>query len=490
MNRRLKRACMAALADTFRMQDFRPGQKAAASALLTGRDLLCVLPTGAGKSLCWQLPAVVHGGLTVVVSPLIALMQDQLHHLRSRGVGAVTINSHMSADERNEAAQAIRSGDADIVLVSPERLEMEEFRELCRGRQPWLVVVDEAHCVVSWGEEFRTAYARISEFVGAMPSRPVICAMTATADKRMMKQIVQNLAMRWPKRIMLPVLRENLEFSVRTAAFPTSEILKILSASPSRTVIFCRTRARTEALAARLQEVGIAAECYHAGMDADRRSLALTRFRTGETDCITATTAFGMGVDIRDIRRVIHDSLPDHVIDLVQQSGRAGRDGKTAECIILISPGDLLVRREHIAYLRRSKSLLPFKGWYARHRSWENIKTLLRISMTARCIPQGIAACFGHRSKPCGGCSACLRGSLTGSIPALHRMSERELRYWLLCWERDALSESLGLPKHGVADDEKLWMMAAGAKVQEHDDPRVRDAMARLLQSMRAGKGP
>ena len=184
MKHSLKQETLRHLRETFGLTDYRPGQKAAVQALLSGRDVMCILPTGAGKSLCWQLPAVVHAGVTVVISPLIALMRDQVQHLTAIGMLAVSLDSLMSPAEKEQALSAIRSGAVRIVFVSPERLQQSSFRHLCREIQPWLIVVDEAHCIVQWGGEFRPAYRQIGDFLHGLQTRPVLCAMTATADKR------------------------------------------------------------------------------------------------------------------------------------------------------------------------------------------------------------------------------------------------------------------------------------------------------------------
>lgn len=223
-----KQQCSRVLRNTFGVSGFRPGQEQAADALLDGRDLLCILPTGAGKSLCWQLPALMMDELTVVISPLIVLMHDQVRHLRERGIPSVHLDSLMTPAERADALNQLTRGQAKIAFLAPERLNHPEIYALCRQHPPAMVVVDEAHCVVQWGDAFRPSYQQIGQFVSSLPRRPVLCAMTATADKQLQRGIVQSLGLRHPKRIVMPVERPNLHYSVLPTVHVTDAILRAL----------------------------------------------------------------------------------------------------------------------------------------------------------------------------------------------------------------------------------------------------------------------
>ncbi len=449
MKRSLKRTCLHHLRQTFGLTDYRPGQKEAVHALLSGRDVICILPTGAGKSLCWQLPAVVHPGLTVVVTPLIALMRDQVQHLNAAGVPAVSLDSLMSREEKEHALALIRTGGARILFVSPERLEQPGFRRLCREIPPWLVVVDEAHCVVQWGEHFRPAYASIADFLKQLPRRPVLCALTATADDAMQRAISASLGRRM-KRILLPILRENLIYEVRTTLDGAGEILRLIRRSACKTVVFCRTRQRTEQLAALLTDAGFSAAYYHAGMAREDRMAVQSHFMDGAVQTLCATTAFGLGVDIPDVRRVIHDYLPDHLIDYVQQSGRAGRDGADAECILLLEPNDLVAKA---SLKNRAQDRLrrhPIRGLREYFRTRKGLRQLLFVALSAKCIPGGIAHAFGKRVSSCGRCSACRRGRLVRRPPDAFNLSITQLRAWILMWQRNALASSLSIPRKAV----------------------------------------
>lgn len=455
MDRRLKIACLQRLHDTFGLTEFRPGQAEAVQALLSDRDTMCILPTGAGKSLCWQLPAVVHDGLTVVVSPLIALMRDQVQHLAARGIPAVSLDGLMDADARKQAMQSLREGTVRIVFVSPERLTQGSFRRLCRDVPPWLVVVDEAHCVVQWGDSFRPAYGEIGGFIASLPKRPVLCALTATADDAMQRAICESLGMRRVKRVWLPVVRENLVYEVRTTLNVFGEILRLMQQAPCKTVVFCRTRLRTEQLAAALTAQGVRADCYHAGLSREERMSAQQRFVEGGTLLLCATTAFGMGVDVPGIRRIIHEDLPDSVTDYAQQTGRAGRDGSDAECILLIEP-QRLIRRGNI-HSREGNFL---RRWLRSMEKRHALRQMLRIVLTSSCIPAGLAAAFGQKAERCGRCSACRHGALLDRAPNLPRMKDWQARALFLRWQRDALARQIGCMPEQVVPDAALHRAA------------------------------
>lgn len=475
-----KKECLRHLRATFGLSDYRPGQKEAVHALLSGRDVMCILPTGAGKSLCWQLPALVHEGLTVVVSPLIALMRDQVQHLQAAGVQAVSLDSLMSSEEKEAVINQVRQGGVRILFVSPERLEQPSFRRLCREVSPWLLVVDEAHCAVQWGESFRPAYAGIADFVSQLPKRPVHCALTATADAAMQQAVRTSLGMIRTKRVLLPIIRENLVYEVRTTLNRTVDVMAYCRRTPCKTVVFCRSRARTENLAALLTSAGVRSECYHAGLERQERMQIQDRFMAEECEVLCATSAFGLGVDIPDIRRVIHDYLPDNLIDYVQQSGRAGRDGKRAECILLLEPNDL-VRRS--VFRSDERNLLHrLRAWYKYHRG---LKLLLRVVMQEPCLTAGISHAFGKRTKPCSLCSACRKGPLVTTAPTVAFRKVRHLRVWVLKWQREALARQRGCRPEKIVSDRDLGY--AAEKLVFPDDAHAPEELERLLMHFRHG---
>ena len=460
MKHSLQQETLRQLRDTFGLTDYRPGQKAAVQALLSGRDVMCILPTGAGKSLCWQLPAVVHDGLTVGVSPLIALMRDQVQHLAAIGVPAVSLDSLMSPEEKAQAMAAIRKGKVRIVFASPERLQQSGFRRLCREVPPWLVVVDEAHCIVQWGGDFRPAYQQIGEFLRGLPRRPVLCALTATADKAIQRAVMRQLSAPKMKRIILPHIRENLIFEVRTTLDSWGDILRMCHASPCKTVVFCASRASAERLSQRLQSCGMAAGHYHAGMDRPERLAAQERFRRGEIMVLCATSAFGMGVDIPDIRRVVHEHLPSDLIDYVQQSGRVGRDGKAAECILLLEPNDLLVKARSHVKARGNWLTKPILQRLDRRKRWRKLEKLMTVLLASPCIPASMAKALGHRIALCGQCSACRKGQMLTRIPRFYGMKEWQLRLWFLRWQREKLAKIKGGSDEEILPDAALGFAA------------------------------
>lgn len=486
MKHSLKRECLRQLRSTFGLESYRPGQKAAVETLLSGRDLMCILPTGSGKSLCWQLPALVHEGLTVVISPLIALMNDQVQHLQQVGIPAASLDSLQSPQERQQTMARIRRGEARIVLVSPERLEQRQFRELCRELSPWLVVVDEAHCIVQWGEEFRPSYLKIGAFLQALPLRPVLCALTATADARMQRVISQQLGMRREKRVTMPHIRENLRYETRTTLDVPGEILRMCLQSPCKTVVFCGTRAGTEWLAGLLRQRGVRAAHYHAGMDRQQRLAVQEDFRSGRYEVLCATSAFGMGVDIPDIRRIIHDHLPEDLIDYAQQSGRAGRDGEPAECILLFEPNDFLVR----ARIPRSAAGNMVRHPLRRHRYllayWRKAEQLMRVLLASRCIPSVMAAALGQRVPACGKCSACRKGQQVKHIPHFRKMREWQIRLWFLQWQRDEMARHRQCPPRKILPDSA--MISAARQLVFPEGVNAPAEMERLAAHFRGGR--
>ena len=479
------------------MEEFRPGQREAVETVLAGRDLFALFPTGAGKSLCYQLPALILPPPTLVISPLIALMRDQVASLTARGIGAVCLDSLQPPEVFAEGMAAVREGRARLVYVSPERLQSRRFLALMADCPPSLAVVDEAHCCVQWGEGFRPAYAEIGAFIRALARRPVVCAMTATADRRLRRGIVRSVGLRRPRLLRLPLIRENLRYAVRTTSDPTAEALRVAQAHEGeRGVVFCGTRARCEELSAALRGAGIAAERYHAGLDRGERTRVQEAFTAREVTVLAATSAFGMGVDIPDIRWVLHDRLPESVTDYAQQSGRAGRDGLESDCILLVDPADLIRRSAAFAHARIELKRLPL--WRTSERVREGLRLRTRmaesramadLALNGRCIPQQLAAHFGAKARPCGLCSACVRREALGgrqplaATPDIGRETPDSIRLWALDWQRSAIAARLGTTPRDVLTDEGMAFAA------EHRTlcpgtfrPEAEAALTRLLR--------
>jgi ATP-dependent DNA helicase RecQ len=332
------------LKEIFGFDSFRPGQEEVIRAVLDGRDTLAVMPTGGGKSLCYQVPALMGEGLTVIVSPLISLMKDQVDSLLQSSVeGAATLHSGLDAEERWEVEKKIRTGEIRLLYVAPERLRSLEFVLALRRAGVGLFVVDEAHCISEWGHDFRPDYLFLPRVVRDLGSPPVL-ALTATATPRVRQDILRSLRMREPEVVVTSFNRPNLTYRVLSAKEKKDKlplILEVIRNSPPPGIVYGTTRKECEELAASLKRAGVDAAHYHAGMGAAERSSVQERFMTDELDVVVATIAFGMGVDKPNVRFVVHASVPGSLPAYIQEAGRAGRDGEESECVVLYRGADL-----------------------------------------------------------------------------------------------------------------------------------------------------
>jgi ATP-dependent DNA helicase RecQ len=332
------------LKEIFGFDSFRPGQEEAIRAVLEGRDTLAVMPTGGGKSLCYQVPALMQESLTVIVSPLISLMKDQVDSLLQSSVAeAATLHSGLSPEERWEVERRVRTGETRMLYVAPERLRSLEFVLSLRRAGVGLFVVDEAHCISEWGHNFRPDYLFLPRAVRDLGSPPIL-ALTATATPRVRDDILRSLKMRSPQVVVTSFNRPNLTYRVLSAKEKKHKlplVLDVIRNCPPPGIVYATTRKESEELAASLRRSGVDAAAYHAGMDAAERSDVQERFMTDELSVVVATVAFGMGVDKANVRFVIHSSVPGSLPAYMQESGRAGRDGENAECVILYRSADL-----------------------------------------------------------------------------------------------------------------------------------------------------
>ncbi|HUA75554.1 MAG TPA: RecQ family ATP-dependent DNA helicase [Solirubrobacteraceae bacterium] len=368
-----------ALLRRFGLDAFRPGQREAVQAALEGRDSLVVMPTGGGKSLCYQLPALAGEGLVVVVSPLIALMSDQWRRMREAGVSATMLASGMEDGHNERALAEISSGEARLVLAAPERFASVAFRAALARREVSLFVVDEAHCVTEWGHDFRPDYLRLHGAIASLRSsrpaaaRPAVMAATATATPRVAEEIAARLELHEPVRIRSGFDRPNLTFDVVSVegkgavARKWAALLHVLGDPDARpAIVYCGTRKDTDAVAERLAEEGLATVAYHAGMDPERRRASQQEFMEGRAEVVVATNAFGMGVDKADVRTVAHWALPTSLEAYYQEAGRAGRDGAPARALLLGARMDL---GRLIRFIKeRETSVEDVKGYVARLR--------------------------------------------------------------------------------------------------------------------------
>ena len=402
---------------------FRPGQRALVASALAGRDTLGVLPTGGGKSVCYQIPAAMLSGLTIVVGPLVSLMVDQLHRARAAGIRAEALHSGLPADERARAERALEAHRVDLLLIAPERLTSAAFEPLLGKLDAGLLAVDEAHCISMWGHDFRPAYSRIGRVRSRLGTH--VIALTATATPRVRAEIEAFLQMRDPCRVVGSFDRANLLWAVRRMNSPETKdraIRRITSRFRGSRLIYAATRARVEQIRASLARHGFRAEAYHAGLPPEERARVQEYFLSGDAPLVVATNAFGMGIDRSDVRLVVHDQLPGSIEDYYQEAGRAGRDGAPALCLAMKTKGDL---RVHRAFLDRTHPPLnPFRRVpgaraagldrlsHRLTRRWvgkQKIRAVARYAGAPTCRREEILRWFGEGTPPgrCGGCDRC-----------------------------------------------------------------------------------
>ena len=389
----------ALLASVFGFRSFRPGQEEIVRAVLAGRDTLAIMPTGGGKSLCFQLPALCLPGLTVVISPLIALMRDQVRALSEAGVAAGALTSGNTEAETEGVFQAIDEGRLKLLYIAPERLASGATVALLKRAQAGLIAVDEAHCVSQWGHDFRPDYLRIGELKRAL--NVPLAAFTATADEETRAEIVTRLFEgRQPETFLRGFDRPNIQLAFAPKDSPRKQILDYAAAHRGQSgIVYCAARARTEAIAQALREAGHPACHYHGGMEAEDRRLVETRFQREDGLIVVATIAFGMGIDKPDIRWVAHADLPKSIESYYQEIGRAGRDGAPAETMTLYGPDDIRLRRAQI-----DESPAPPDRKAADH---ARLNSLLGLAEATSCRRQKLLAYFGEASEPCGHCDLC-----------------------------------------------------------------------------------
>ena len=389
------------LHSVFGFPDFRPGQAEIVQSVLEGRNTLAIMPTGGGKSLCFQLPALCRDGVTVVISPLIALMRDQVRALRAAGVEAGALTSGNTDEETEEVFQAIDDGRLKLLYMAPERLASGGAQALLRRAKCSLIAVDEAHCVSQWGHDFRPDYLRIGELRRSL--RVPLAAFTATADEETRAEIVTRLFDgEQPATFLRGFDRPNIHLAFAVKDKPREQILRFAAARRGQSgIVYCGTRNKTEVLAQALREAGHPAVAYHGGMEADERRQVETRFQREDGLIVVATIAFGMGIDKPDIRWVAHADLPKSIEGYYQEIGRAGRDGSPAETLTLYGPDDIRLRRSQI-----DEGAAPSDRKAADH---ARLNALLGLAEALACRRQVLLGYFGEQAEPCGHCDLCDR---------------------------------------------------------------------------------
>lgn len=400
----------AVLKKYFGYTSFRGGQESVIDAIVSKQDVLCVMPTGAGKSLCYQIPALLFPGITLVVSPLISLMKDQVHALVQSGIPAAYINSSLTREQYSRALYNISQGKYKIIYVAPERLDSRSFIEVCKKIQISMVAVDEAHCVSQWGQDFRPHYLEIPDFIAELQNRPVVGAFTATATKKVKEDIVKILKLQASQITTTGFDRPNLYFSVM---HPTSKRQKLLELLEHRKeasgIVYCATRKNVEEVCDLLNAHGFSATRYHAGLlDAERKQNQ-EDFTFDRKTVMVATNAFGMGIDKSNISFVIHYNMPKDLESYYQEAGRAGRDGEKAECILLYSPKDVRLNDFLIHNAKEQSDLTPEQQAMTLRNDEERLKKMIFYSTTKDCLRRFILNYFGEIAPSyCGNCSNCL----------------------------------------------------------------------------------
>lgn len=401
---------LSVLKEYFGHDSFREGQDRITDSLLGGRDVLGIMPTGAGKSICYQVPALMFDGITIVVSPLISLMKDQVSALVQSGVAAAYINSSLTHAQYLKVLQNTESGKYKIIYVAPERLCAPAFLGICRNLNISMVAVDEAHCVSQWGQDFRPSYLKIPDFIDALNSRPVVGAFTATATGAVRDDIKTLLRLVSPLVVTTGFDRSNLFFSVMQPKNESIELMKLIKERKNESgIVYCSTRKAVEEVCELLQKNGFAATRYHAGLDENERRRNQDDFVYDRATIMVATNAFGMGIDKSNVSFVIHYNMPKNMESYYQEAGRAGRDGRNADCILLYSAKDVRTNQFLINNSEPNPDLTEDEQEEVRRRDRERLKQMTFYCTTHKCLRKFILEYFGDKGpERCEKCSNCL----------------------------------------------------------------------------------
>lgn len=400
-----------ALKKHFGYSEFRPLQEEIVQDALAGRDVFALMPTGGGKSLCFQLPALLRDGLTIVVSPLISLMKDQVDALRASGVAATFLNSSLERHEAAERFRGLNRAEYRLLYVAPERLMLDTFLEGALNWNIAQIAIDEAHCISEWGHDFRPEYRELKKLRRHLPDVPIM-ALTATATERVRKDIVDQLHLRDACRYVASFNRPNLTYRVVPKSSPYDQLLKLVRSRPDESgIVYCASRKTADSLATKLNADGVKAKPYHAGLEGKERAKHQEQFLRDDARVITATIAFGMGINKPNVRFVVHHDLPKNIESYYQETGRAGRDGLPSECVLLFSASDVVKQRRFIEEKSAKEQRI----------AQEQLRDMIHYSETRDCRRATLLKYFGEEFPvPCNGCDNCLepRETFDGTVCA------------------------------------------------------------------------
>ena len=458
------------LKNVFGYDDFRAGQAEIIDSILSGRDTLAVMPTGGGKSICFQIPALMTEGITVVISPLVSLMKDQVGALVENGVRAAYINSSLSESQIFKAIGNARLGMYKIIYVAPERLSNPYFRSIFNFQRLSLLCVDEAHCVSQWGQDFRPSYLEIKRFTDTLSEMPVICALTATATKRVREDIIRLLGLQSPFVSVQSFDRKNLFFSSLKPKSKPKELRRILDMHKGKSaIVYCSTRKRVDSLYEILSHEGYSVAKYHAGMDKEDRVESQDLFIKDKREIMIATNAFGMGIDKSNVYLIVHYNMPGDIESYYQEAGRAGRDGGTAHCILLHNGQDIVTQRYFIENGEENENLTKEEREHFRTVQLRRLNAMADYASSHTCLRKFILNYFGEKAPDdCGFCGNCtevpvLRSAENKkSTPALYKTEGEEYDSGLferLRTLRKKIADEKGVPAFIVFTDVTLRHM-------------------------------
>ncbi|MDK2813483.1 MAG: ATP-dependent helicase RecQ [Clostridiales bacterium] len=464
------------LQEVFGYQGFRPGQQPIIDQLLFGGDAVGIMPTGAGKSVCYQLPALLLPGITIVVCPLISLMKDQVGALVQAGVRAAYLNSSLSDAQYRKALQNAKQGLYKIIYVAPERLLTSSFLSLCASQIISMVCVDEAHCVSQWGQDFRPGYLDIPTFIQRLSVRPVVCAFTATATRQVRQDIISLLCLQNATVTVTGFDRPNLYFGVQHTTDKYAALKDYLLLHPdSCGIVYCLTRKTVEEVCSRLCDDGFAATSYHAGLPIETRQHSQDDFLYDRVQIMVATNAFGMGIDKSNVAFVVHYNMPKDIESYYQEAGRAGRDGNEADCLLLYSKRDVMTNRFLIEHSNARSDLTEEQAKQLRERDEDRLRQMTFYANTKGCLRASLLRYFGEQPPAhCKHCSGCLapKKSTQQTASVENAMAPTGL-YAELKKLRLKLARSAGVPPFAVFTDATLQKISTMLPKTEDDFLKV-----------------